>query len=61
MAARLVKQLKGWGFVLEEEDLIHKLVHASETAGLDAENTVIEFCSFAEKRYNLTPLSDRSN
>lgn len=50
MDARLVKQLKGWGFILEEEELIHKLVHASETAGLDAENTVIEFCSFAEKR-----------
>lgn len=51
MEAKLVKQLKGWSFVLEEDELIDKLLHIAETAALDAENTVIEFCSFAEKRY----------
>ena len=52
MEAKLVKQLKGWSFVLEEEEQIDKLLHAAETAALDAEDVVTEFCSFAEKRYD---------
>lgn len=54
MEVQLVRELKGWSLVLEEEELSHKLLHTSDAAGLGVEDAVIEFCSFAEKRCDQT-------